>query len=176
MKKKLILFSVVCITTLCLTSCGMFSPRVLPKAVNTVNTVGLSELNLVRADYQILNTVTAEATIKCEYDINSATITDESGDFKLIYNVKNGVWTYKKHKGILRLGYLARDISDETKIYYPEDIARRFAIYRLINAVQEYGADGIIEPTVSTNVEQINKDDVVYKTTVTGKIIKLKTN
>ncbi len=49
-------------------------------------------------------------------------------------------------------------------------------MYRLINVAKTNGADGIIEPIVSTNVEQSGKDDILYKTTVEAKIIKLHTN
>ena len=78
----------------------------------------------------------------------------------------------------MKLGYLSRGINglSGVGIMTPEELSRRMAIYRAINMVQQYGADGIIEPTVSTNVEEVKKDVVVYKTTVTGKIIKLKTN
>lgn len=172
-KKSFTKFSMIAlIATLFLTSCSMFKPKVIPRAVNTVNTVMLEELNLTKGDYQILNTVTSEAIIKCEFGATSVTVSDENGEFKLVYNVKNGVWSYGKHKGIMRLGYLSRDYSFDG-ILYPEDIARRTAIYRLINSVQVIGADGIIEPTISTNVEQVSNNDVIFKTVVTGKIIKL---
>ena len=42
------------------TSC---SQVILPRAINTVNAVSLDELNLVRSDYKILNTVTADALV-----------------------------------------------------------------------------------------------------------------
>lgn len=178
MKKKSFtkFLMIALIASLFLTSCSMFKPRVIPRAVNTVNTVMLEELNLTKNDYQILKTVTAEAIIKCEFGATNVTINEENDEFKLTYKVQNGVWQYDKHKGIMRLGYLSRDYSSYDGILYPEDIARRTAIYRLINSVQELGADGIIEPTISTNIEQINNHDVIYKTIVTGKIVKLITN
>ena len=57
----------------------------------------------------------------------------------------------------------------------PEYVVRNLAIYRLINASKVRGADGIIEPVISTNVEQ-RGNDIVFKTTATAKLIKLKTD
>ncbi len=50
------------------------------------------------------------------------------------------------------------------------------ALYRLVNLAREYGADAVIEPTISTNVEQTGTRSITYKSTVTAKIIKLKTD
>ncbi|MBO8429009.1 MAG: hypothetical protein IAC68_03630, partial [Bacteroidetes bacterium] len=47
--------------------------------------------------------------------------------------------------------------------------------YRLINVAKTNGADGIIEPIISTNIEQSGKD-ILYKTNVEAKIIRLHTN
>lgn len=166
------------ITVLCFTSCFTSKPvKVIPRAINTVNTVALSELNLERQNYRILNTVTAEATIICEFSSGKVVIKDETGEFELHYTIADNVWTYNKHEGVMKLGYLARDYSDTNGgLLYPEEIARRAAIYRLINTTQQNGADGIIEPTISTNIEQVNKKTIVYKSTVTGKVVKLKTD
>ena len=54
-------------------------------------------------------------------------------------------------------------------------MVRNLAIYRIINAAKVRGADGIIEPVISTNVEQRGRD-IVLKTTVSAKLIKLKTD
>lgn len=176
-KENVMRFALFVIAALCLTSCGGI--KVIPKALNTVNTVTLSELNLGRKDYRILNTVTSEATITCDYGMNTVEIKDENGEFELNYKINGNVWTYDNHKGVMKLGFLARDYSNSDingGLLYPEDIARRMAIYRLINSVQENGGDGVIEPTISTNVEQVSKKTIIYKATVTGKIIKLKTD
>ena len=62
-----------------------------------------------------------------------------------------------------------------TDIIQPEDVARRLAIYRLINMAQLDGSDGLIEPVIATSLEQSGKQ-VVFKTTVTAKTIKIKTD
>lgn len=158
-------------------SCNVRRNTIIPKAVNTINTVALGDLNLARGDYEILNTVTAEATVA--YQANNAgtsiRITGEEDEFSLHYTQSKGVWRCKYH-GILKFGYLHNDyegvVSD---LVQPEEIARRLAIYRIINMAQEYGADGFVEPTVATNIQQVGKD-VYFKSVVTAKIIKLKTD
>ena len=105
-------------------------------------------------------------------------MSDESGEFTLSYKLVNNLWIPDKYSGVMKLGYLANDTYNTNigGLIAPDALSRRIAIYRVVNMVQQYGADGIIEPIVSTNVEEVQKDVVVYKTTVSGKIIKLKTN
>ncbi len=82
-----------------------------------------------------------------------------------------------KHDSILKLGYLQNDYQRTAiDIKHPEEVVRQLAIYRLINVAREYGADALIEPTISTNVEQTGKRTITYKSTVTAKILKLKTD
>jgi len=79
--------------------------------------------------------------------------------------------------GIVRLGYLSNDYSEQLMDIppYPHWLVRRIAIYRLINAAKVAGADGVIEPIISTNIEQgATKKDIIYKTTVSAKLIKIK--
>ncbi|WP_298064044.1 hypothetical protein [uncultured Rikenella sp.] len=173
MKKFLVLLS----CTALFASCG--SPRVvIPRAVNTINTAPLGDLNLQRGDYEILNTITAEASISFTETKKKTQISDQSNEFSLqgTVNKKFGTITYE-HQGILRLGYLHSDyVGQNESLTQPEVLARRLAIYRAINIAKEHGADALIEPTIATNIEQIGKNTVIYKTTVTAKIIKLKTN
>ena len=75
------------------------------------------------------------------------------------------------------MGYLSNDYYEELFNIppYPHWIVRRLAIYRLINAAKIAGGDGVIEPLISTNVEQGKSNrDIVYKTTVSAKLIKIK--
>lgn len=157
-----------------LSSCGTTSV-IVPKAVNTVSTASFVDLNLERDDYEILNTLSATAVVEAVYSPNSMKVSDPDGEFSLNYvHGKSGWVCY--HKGVVRLGYLSNDYNyDPSEVMSPEDVARRLAMYRIINMAKQNGADGIIEPTVSTNVEQ-NGKTIVLKSTVEAKIIKLKTN
>lgn len=169
MKKIIFVF----IIGVCLASCAT-KKKIIPRAINTVNSATLKELNLDREDYEILNTITAEATIAYRQRGEGYEITSRDDDFSItLQQGKTGpVYTYT---GILKLGYLTNDYVDLSASLQPEQIARGLAIYRAINIVKEYGADAVIEPVISTNVEQIGKE-IIFKSTVTAKLIKLKTN
>ena len=174
MKKLLIL---AC-CAVCLASCGSVKRVIMPRAVNTIDTAPLADLNLERSDYEILNTLTAEATVIYSYDRDGSKteIVDSDGDFSMQFTTgKFGLAC--KHSGILRRGYLQNDYAGTTTdITQPEVVVRRVALYRLVNLAREYGADAVIEPTISTNVEQTGTRSITYKSTVTAKIIKLKTD
>lgn len=165
---------------LMLTSCGVMKPKtsIIPKAINTVNTASFNELNLARADYEVLNTITADAIVERKTNKNDTRIelSDPSNEFSLVYEKdKTGNWECF-HSGIIKLGYLHNDYSyNSDDLMHGENLARRLAIYRLINVAQQNGADGIIEPTVSTSVEQQGKT-IIYRSVVSAKIIRLKTN
>lgn len=170
--KKIVFLIVV---SALLASCGT-QQLIVPKALNTVNSVSLDELNLERGDYDILNTVSAEAIVIYRERGSRIEIIDQNNEFSLIY-IKGKTGWRLEHSGILKLGYLSNDYRGETvSLIQPEEIVRRLAMYRLINVAKANGADGIIEPIVSTNVEQTGKNDILYKTTVEAKIIKLHTN
>uniref|UniRef100_UPI004056C1B7 hypothetical protein n=1 Tax=Alistipes sp. TaxID=1872444 RepID=UPI004056C1B7 len=163
--------------TVCVTAYGKKKAFIIPKAVNTVNVVSLKELNLVRNDYKILNTITAEATIVYTENKRGSvcSMRDQDGGFRITYVFdKEGDLESETFSGVLRFGYLFNDYKINNGVVYPEEMARRLAIYRLINMVQLEGADGVIEPVISTNVENTsNKRECVLKTTVRAKLVKL---
>lgn len=177
--------AIFCIITCVFFAMVMLSCRnlsVIPQALNTINSVSLSELNLERSDYIILNTLSAEATIIAHYHNDMVEVEDPNGEFsiKWHWNKKAGLsgeWEAQSINGIVRLGYLSNDYENDLFNVgpYPHWMVRRMAIYKLINAAKVAGADGIIEPIISTNVEGgRNKNNIILKTTVSGKIIKLK--
>ncbi len=175
MKKSFIYL--VILASVFFTSCAPLA--IVPTAINTVNSVRLSELNLEREDYKILNTITAEASVIYHQLGNTIIVEDENGDFSLKfkrrYSWRKGyVWEYQSFKGVARYGFLANDygkVNNYSDIN-PEQIARNIAIYRLINACKVAGGDGVIEPIVSTNVGQVGRN-IVFKTTVSAKVIKI---
>lgn len=177
MKKYVRLTSVLMsfMIVMTLSSCFGKKALVLPMAVNTVNTVGLSELNLERKDYEVLDRITAEATITYKEIFGGVKIIDDNGECEVTYKKTKTGLTMTKFKGFFKVGYLHNDHANAS-ISNPEDFARKLAIYRLINISNEMGADGIVEPVVSTNVVQEDKNTVIFKTTVSGKAIRLKTN
>ncbi len=182
--KKIILFLAVIATAFGMSSCSS-KLQIVPKAVNTVNTVHFEELNLARKDYNIINTITAEATIKYKEKFGDIIIEENNSEFKLKFgDPKQSLFgpkpvtrekVLKDFEGVVRLGFLTNDYANGSGINYesPEDLGRRLAIYRLINVAKEEGADGLIEPLVSTNVEQIDKE-IIFTTIVSAKCVKIK--
>ena len=183
--KKLIIAAMTIACTLMMTSCGLrrhVTPYVMmPEAINTINSVRLDELNLKHGtDYTIVNTVTADATIiySTQRKGKQVTISEENGEFKIVFKVDEETGKYYRDdfEGIARFGFLTNDYGDTyTDVIAPHYMVRNLAIYRIINAAKVRGADGIIEPVISTNVEQRGRD-IVLKTTVSAKLIKLKTD
>lgn len=178
-KKKFAIAAIVVSSIVLLTSCSSTTPyMVIPQAVNTINSVGLDELNLKHnTDYTILNTATAEAAVIFTVNRKGVRITirEENNEFEIVYlyDAKNGKWYIYNYEGIARFGFLTNDYGRTSfDRISPEDIVRNLAIYRLINASKVRGADGVIEPVISTNVEQ-RGNDIVFRTTASAKLIKL---
>ncbi len=169
----------------------------MPKASNTINTVRFDELNLDKKDYTILKNVTADATfIYDEVGENLISITEQNGEFSVSFaatdpNLKNPQnnkkaktsqpnnvkkeWHLLNFSGIAYFGYLSNDYGDMSVNKDPEYYSRRFAFYRLINQCKAIGGDALIEPVVSTIVQQ-QGTTLIFKTTVTAKVVIIKTD
>jgi hypothetical protein len=178
MKKVFIGLFVILLAVM--TSCK--SVRVVPQAKSTVNAVSLSELRLTNADYSVLNTISADATISVTYHSdNSIEVRDVDNTFsyKLTPIGKKGDGSYmlENTDGVIRVGFLS-NTSGSVDLTVPEDVARGVSLYSIIGKSQQMGADGLIEPVISTNIEgtsgSTGKMTVIYKTTVSAKPVKLK--
>lgn len=169
MKKLFVLL----LCTAALASCNTTSRIIIPRAVNTINTARLADLNLTRGDYEILNTIESEAIVEYKWSSNNVEVSGD--DFSVLYT-KNGDDWNMKCSGILMSGYLSGDHINDYTVPSPEDIVRHLAIYRLINIAKQSGGDAVIEPTIATSLEQTKKNTIVYKTIATAKLIKIKTN
>lgn len=179
MKTKLFF---LCLIVMGLSSCGSMRVPVskssmIPKAINTVNSVSLQELNLKHGvDYKILNTVTSEAVVTYSVSGNVTLIQEANGEFALsfITDKKTGEQSVKCD-GVARYGFLSKDYGSTQFSDNPEYVSRNLAVYRLINAVKVANADGVIEPLISSNVEQHGKS-IIIKTIATAKLVKLNTD
>lgn len=165
-----------------ITSCSSDNYLTMPQAINTVNSVNLSELRLNHeTDYTILNTISADATVvRSSHKKGESVIVEEAdGEFKIEFkwDSKKGQYVCNDFEGIARLGFLDNDYSSkDVNFMSPHSLARYLAIYRVINAAKVVGADGIIEPIVSTNVQghgSKRDKEIVFKTTVSAKPVKL---
>lgn len=182
MKLRHSFFVAMLATIFLMTSCGILKKSAptlaIPQAINTINSVSLRELNLKHGeDYTILNTVTAEAAViySTQSKGKHVTITEENGEFKSEWKYdddSNEMYLFD-YEGIARFGFLGNDYGNTfTNVMAPQYIVRHLAIYRLINLAKVRGADGVVEPVISTNVESRGKD-IVFKTTATAKLMKL---
>ncbi len=170
--RKFLYYSIALIgVTVLLSSCK--SKLIIPIAMNTVNSVTLQELNLKHGDdYKILNTISATGVVMYRGSSSYATIKEENGEFTLNYTKNKKGDIVITCDGIARFGFLSNDYGNPNLYESPWYVARNLAIYRLINACKVAGADGVIEPVISTNVEQVGKD-IIFKTTATAKLVKL---
>lgn len=180
MNKKIVIITIAVVLAIAMSSCRS-ALSVIPQATNTIAPITFGDLNLERKDYIVLNTISAEATLTAHFTDATVKADDSAGEFSLTWekDKKTGEWSPKRIKGVVCLGYLSNDYDEELFNIppYPHWIVRRLAIYRLINAAKVAGGDGVIEPVISTSVEQgKNNRDIVYKTVVSAKLIKIKPN
>ena len=171
---------------LVMTSCFAKKSLVIPTAVSSINDpISLRNLNLTKDQYQIINTETAEASVEYEESglgiSKKIKITEANNEYTLIFKKNDDiVGGYEiKYDGIVKVGYLYHDqnnIRDIGEYYKPDPswFATGLAIYRLINSVQEQGADGIIEPVITMKVGEKGKK-VIYTATISAKLVKIKT-
>lgn len=174
---NLVRFGIPMIGLILISSCGSKQLTVIPTAINTVSTVSYNDLRLQRSDYDLLKTASADATLNVKYRKNKIQIRSEDDDLRIILKKEGGAWIVDKHSGVARYGYLSNDYANSNISYTsPEFIVRHIAAYRLINIAQQNGADGIIEPIISTTVVNNGENDITFKTHAEGKMIRLKTN
>lgn len=181
MCKKLFPIVTLAVGMCLMTSCGgpsKMTQRIVPTAVNTVNSVRLNEMNLQHGtDYNIINTVTADATVfySTKKKGQVVILEEENGECWLEYKFdsQQEKWGLVDFEGVARYGFLSNDEGRVSlREINPEDMARNIAIYRLINESKVRGADGVIEPVISTNVDE-REGKIVFKTTVSAKLMKL---
>lgn len=176
--KKYLIASAICLLFMASSCRSSFNSIIIPRAVSTVNAVSLSELNLANTDYTVLNTITKDATVYVTYSDDEFSLRDAENTFSYTYSKDDDQFKLEDQTGVLRAGYLSHENATDLDLWNPESVARRMAIYRLISESQQIGADGLIEPVISTTFEKVSEDrsemTLAYKTTVSAKPIKLK--
>lgn len=166
------------ISAMILTACGGPKNFIIPRAVSSADAISLKDLNLTRNDYDVLSTISESASVKCTFKKNEIQITalDDNFSYKFKFDAKTG-WKLDSFSGVATLGYFVSDMNETmSSIPNPEEFSRRVASARLINAVKDFDADGIIEPITTTMVSQESKNTVIFKTKISAKLVKLKTN
>lgn len=175
--KKITFLAVSAFLAIVFTSCHV-QQAIMPRAINTMAQVDFYDLKLDRSEYTILKNIQAEAAIKYHQYYQAAVVEELNGEFSITwrYDKKSGKYYRHDFSGIARFGFLNNDYdSVTTSEVVPEYFVRNLAIYRAIQACKALGGDALIEPLISTNVEQSGKD-VIFKTTVSAKVVKIKTD
>ena len=181
---KRLYFACIAAIGLLFTSCSSVVPvQLVPQALSTAKAVAFDELNLTSKEYTILDRIEASARIEATITNSSYTIKDPDGKFELYFTKDQTTGQYKLYsfEGVVRAGYLSSiNYYGHVDTNNPEDIVQKLAIYRIIDLIKEQGGDGIIEPVITTNIEQKdsrrNSVSVTYMTTISGKVVKLKTS
>lgn len=159
-----------------ISSCNSTKNLIVPHSVSTAEAVPAQALNLKKGDYDIMASISTNASVTVKYSGNSMVITSGDGDFSYHFSFdKKSGWTLNKFKGTANFGYLLPEGTGFTDMPEAEEFARRVAIARLIEEVKDYGADGVLEPIVTTRASNSGNRTVEYQANVTAKIIKIHT-
>lgn len=176
MKKNNVFFTAVILCSMILASCAS-SRNFTPITKATLPAVERSD----RTDeYQILNTVEAEAVVSVTQNGKKRLIKSEGPDafLNVCIQDKNDPNKYnysvRDSKGTLRYGIIENFNMGDADQCDAESMARYLAAYRLINEAKTAGADGILAPSFRGDTEEI-KNGVVYKIKLSAKLIKLNT-
>jgi hypothetical protein len=181
-RKSLILFLIIIGIGMFMSSC--LGPQMVGR--NTISTVSWIELALKRENYEVLNRITATATVTYDAsNMNKPKIIGENNEFQIVIKKFGPVIDF----GVVKFGYLTNDIgstsvagkgsSKKTGVVTyiptdPETIARRLAEYRIITEAKALGADALIEPIISSDIATVGKKVSVIKTTVSAKAVLIK--
>jgi len=174
MKKNNVFFTAVILCSMILASCA--APRTfVPYARSSVSTESL----VPGKNYEIINTITAEAVVAVSSKKGTLEIEPDSGEFLNICNVADeGVkYNVEKSKGILLYGLVeGLDLGDPDPCD-GNSMASGLAAYKLIKEIKNSEADGIVAPMISVDVEETGTGffsrTVTYKVVITAKLVKI---
>lgn len=173
-KSKILLAAIAISAAFIMTSCKGQRNLIIPHSVSTADAIAPAALNLQKGDYDILASVSESASVTAKYSGNALVVKSGDGDFAYYfsYDAKNG-WSLRKFSGTATFGYLQTETKNSEEMPEAEEFARRVAIARLIETVKDYGADGVLEPIVTTRATNAGHNTVEYQATVTAKIVKI---
>lgn len=180
--KKQVLTVMSVIFCMLLASCA--APRTYtPYAFSTVSSVSLPALqhSLERKDYEILDTIKAEAVVTARAG-RHLEIKADSGEFtNICLLTENGpVYNIQKSEGTVRAGFIEGLNLPDIDLCDGSSMASNLAAYRLINEVKATDADGIVAPSLYVTADETGKGffarTVTYKVVISAKLIKLNSN
>jgi hypothetical protein len=182
MKKNILVMAVIFCSMLLVASCS--APRTYaPYALSTVSSVSLPALqhSLERKDYEILDTIKAEAVVQVSSRKGGFNVSAESGEFtNVCIATENGaVYDIANSKGTVRAGFIDGLNLPAINFCDGSSMASNLAAYRLINEVKATDADGVVAPSLYVTAEETGHGffsrTVTYKVVISAKLIKLNT-
>lgn len=175
-KSKLLATFIVAVVAVIFSSCSGVHNLVVPHAVSSAEAIPAAALNLQKGDYDILASVTETASVTAKYTGTSLTITSGDGEFTYQFSYDSGKgWSLNSFSGTANFGYLQSENNGRIEMPEAEEFARRVAIARLIENIKDYGADGVLEPIVTTRASNVGNRTVEYQASVTAKVVKIHT-
>ena len=190
---------VVIFCSMLLASCA--ARTYAPFTISTVSTVSLADLqhSLERKDYEILDTIRAQAVVAVSTKKNGVEVRTDSGEFINFCEYadkkqnspmfisqqsqmpeQNLVYNIQKSQGTLRYGFIEGLNLGTPKECDGNSMASFLAAYRLINEVKASDADGIVAPSIYVTAEETGRGffsrTITYTVVVSAKLIKLNTN
>lgn len=158
---------------LLISSCGGSKTLLVPRAISTAEIVPAQALNLKKGDYDIMAAITERASVTVQYTNDGMKVVSDDGSFVYTFTLGKTGWELSKFQGIATFGYLTSDIEGSSVMPSGEEFARRVAVAKLIEQLKDYGADGVLEPIVTTHAANTGKNKVEYNAIVTAKLIKI---
>ncbi len=172
--KKVYLSVFFLMTVVLCSSCKSWS--IIPQATNSAGAVAFGELNLNRSEYLVYKTISETASVSLKERGGKWEIKEVNGEFsyEFSFDSKAGQIVFDDIEGVVKLGYTYNSGSAMFDMTNAGEIARRLAIFRLNNSAKEAGADYVIEPIVSVDINQTGRREITYTATASAKLVKIK--
>lgn len=134
-----------------------------------------STISLQRNDYEILDTITSEATVTYISRKGLIQVKSQTGEFLNLCKVtKMGPrFLDRKSKGTLKYGHIADLNLGSPNPCDGKSMAGFLAAHKLIGKVKSSNGDTIVVPTIDFSEEEI-KGGISYRATITAKLVKIK--
>lgn len=131
--------------------------------------------SLQRNDYEIIDTISEEATVTYISKGKLLQVKSQTGEFLNICQLTKMGYRYldKKSKGTLKYGYIADLNLGAPNQCDGNSMASYLAAYKLIKKVKSSNGDTIIAPSINVSEEEI-KNGIAYRVTITAKLVKIK--
>ena len=134
-----------------------------------------STYSLQRNDYEILDTITSEATVTYTSRKGLIQVKSQTGEFLNLCKItKMGPrFLDRKSKGTLKYGYIADLNLSSPNPCDGKSMASYLAAHKLITRVKSSNGDTIVVPTIDYSEGEI-KGGIAYTATITAKLVKIK--